>query len=60
MVSLPNKELANQRYSSTAMQAASKALKEREAASLTLHAIKADLEKRRHAVAIIEAEGQKV
>ena len=44
----------------TSMQAASKALKEREAASLTLHAIEADLEKRRHAVAAMEGEGQRV
>ena len=42
------------------MQAASKALKEREAALLTLHAIEADLEKRRQAVAIVEGESQKV
>ena len=41
-------------------QAASKALKEREAALLTLHAIEADLEKRRHTVAVMEGEGQKV
>ena len=43
-----------------AMQAASKALKEREAALLTLHAIEADLEKRRHTIVAIEEEGQKV
>lgn len=42
------------------MQAASKALKEREAALLTLHAIEADLDKRRHAVAALDGEGQKV
>lgn len=42
------------------VQAASKALKEREAALLTLHAIEADLEKRRQAVTAIEGEGQKV
>lgn len=42
------------------MQAASKALKEREAALLTLHAIEADLEKRRHTIVAIEEEGQKV
>lgn len=42
------------------MQAASKALKEREAALLTLNAIEADLDKRRHAVAAMEGEGQKV
>lgn len=40
--------------------AASKALKEREAALLTLHAIEADLEKRRHTIVAIEEEGQKV
>ncbi|DBA90824.1 hypothetical protein WJX77_010125 [Trebouxia sp. C0004] len=40
--------------------AASKALKEREAALLTLHAIEADLEKRRHTIIAIEEEGQKV
>lgn len=40
--------------------AASKALKEREAALLTLHAIEADLEKRRHSIVAIEEEGQKV
>lgn len=39
--------------------AASKALKEREAALLTLHAIEADLEKRRQAISAIEAEGQR-
>ena len=43
-----------------ALQAASKALKEREAALLTLHAIEADLEKRRHTIVAIEEEGQKV
>ncbi len=43
-----------------AMQAASKALKEREAALLTLHAIEADLDKRRHTIVAIEEEGQKV
>lgn len=42
------------------MQAASKALKEREAALLTLHAIESDLEKRRHTIVAIEEEGQKV
>ncbi len=42
------------------LQAASKALKEREAALLTLHAIEADLEKRRHTIVAIEEEGQKV
>lgn len=42
------------------MQAAIKALKEREAALLTLHAIEADLEKRRHAVALLDSEAQKV
>lgn len=42
------------------IQAASKALKEREAALLTLHAIEADLEKRRHSIVAIEEEGQKV
>ena len=35
-------------------------MKEREAALLTLHAIQADLEKRRHAIAAVEAEGAKV
>ncbi|KAL3145148.1 hypothetical protein ABBQ38_001750 [Trebouxia sp. C0009 RCD-2024] len=39
--------------------AAIKALKEREAALLTLHAIEADLEKRRHAVALLDSEAQK-
>ncbi len=43
-----------------AMQAASKALKEREAALVTLHAIETDLEKRRHTIVAIEEEGQKV
>ena len=47
-------------FDSALMQAASKALKEREAALLTLHAIEADLEKRRQAVTAIEGEGQKV
>ena len=42
------------------VQAASKALKEREAALLTLHAIQADLEKRRHAISAIQAEGSQV
>lgn len=42
------------------VQAAAKALKEREAALLTLQAIEADLEKRRHSVAVIEEEHQRV
>ena len=41
-------------------QAAAKALKEREAALLTLQAIEADMDKRRHSVAILEEEHQRV
>lgn len=42
------------------LQAAAKALKEREAALLTLQAIAADLDKRRQSVAILEEEHQRV